>query len=196
MNKQQPTFTLLPYTTLFRSPLTQALDDRELREELFKASWSRTEKGEYSTLDMIKEIVQLRNDKAKLLGYDNYAAWNLQDTMVKNTETVFDFFGSLVQPTVEAANREALALQQMINASGEDFELAPWDWSYYAEKLRKEKYDLDENEIKPYFVLENVLEDGVFYSATKLFGITFKKRTDIPTYHPDEIGRASCRESG
>src|SRR5690554_355543 len=187
---------LIPIHNTTQQPLTQALDDRELREELFKASWSRTEKGEYSTLDMIKEIVQLRNDKAKLLGYDNYAAWNLQDTMVKNTETVFEFFGSLVQPTVEAANREALALQQMINASGEDFELAPWDWSYYAEKLRKEKYDLDENEIKPYFVLENVLEDGVFYSATKLFGITFKKRTDIPTYHPDVVVYELFEEDG
>lgn len=186
----------IPIQNTTQQPFTQSLDNREVREELFKAGWSRTEEGEYSTIAMIKEIVELRNEKANLLGYPNYAAWNLQDTMVETPETVVNFFADLVQPTVDAANREAVALQEMIKSTGEDFELEPWDWTYYAEKLRKEKYDLDENEIKPYFVLENVLVDGVFFAATELYGITFKERKDIPTYHPDVVVYELFEEDG
>jgi len=179
-----------------QQPLMQSLDNREVREELFNKSWNRTEKGAYSTIGTIKEIVNLRLEKAKLLGYPNYAAWNLQDTMVKTTETVDDFFSKIVPPTVEAANKEAAELQKMIKSEGGDFELKPWDWTYYSEKLRKARYDLDENQIKPYFELKTVLEKGVFFAATQLYGITFKQRTDIPTYHPDVLVYELFEEDG
>lgn len=170
-----------------QQPFNQALENREVREELFNIGWHRTDEGKYSTIDLIKEIVELRAQKAKLLGYPNYAAWNLQDTMVKTTETVDEFYAKLVPATVAAAEKEAIELQKMIASEGEDFELKPWDWSFYAEKVRKEKYDLDESQIKPYFSLKTVLEDGVFYATTQLYGITFKERKDIPVYHPDVL---------
>ena len=179
-----------------QQPLMQSLDNREVREELFNKSWNRTEKGTYSTLETIKEIVNLRLQKAKLLGYPNYAAWNLQDTMVKTTETVDDFFSKIIPPTVEAANKEAVELQKIIKSEGGDFELKPWDWTYYSEKLRIAKYDLDEGQIKPYFELKTVLEKGVFFAANKLYGITFKQRTDIPTYHPDVLVYELFEEDG
>ncbi len=177
----------IPIQNTTQQPLNQALEDRETREELFKRSWSRTESGKYSTLDIIEQIVELRMQKANLLGYSNYAAWNLQDTMVKNVQTVNDFFAELVPLTIKAAKSEEKVLQDKIKSEGEDFDLSPWDWEYYAEKVRLEKYDLDEGQIKPYFELKTVLENGVFYAATKLFGITFEERTDIPTYHPDVL---------
>ncbi len=186
----------IPINNTTQQPLTQSLNDRTMREELFNKAWNRTDGGKFSTLDIIKEIVGLRIEKAKLLGYSNYAAWNLQDTMVKTTETVDDFFAQLVPSTVKAANDEAMVLQNKIKYEGEDFELKPWDWTYYSEQVRKEKYDLDESQIKPYFELKNVLEKGVFFAATKLYGITFKQRTDIPTYHPDVLVYELFEEDG
>lgn len=177
----------IPIQNTTQQPLNQALNNRDVREELFKRSWSRNEEGKYSTIDIIKQIVELRLQKARLLGYPNYAAWNLQDTMVKNTETVNDFFAELIPTTIEAAQQEEKVLQDKIKSEGENFDLKPWDWEYFAEKVRLEKYDLDEGQIKPYFELKSVLENGVFFAATKLFGITFEERTDIPTYHPDVL---------
>ncbi|MDD3772396.1 MAG: M3 family metallopeptidase, partial [Weeksellaceae bacterium] len=170
-----------------QQPFNQALENREIREELFNKSWSRAENNEFSTWKLIKEIVDLRNQKAKLLGYSNYAAWSLQDTMVKTPETVTDFFSQLIPATLNSIQRESEELNKMIASEGGDFELKPWDWNFYAEKVRKAKYDLDENQIKPYFTLKTVLEDGVFYAATQLYGITFKERKDIPVYHPDVL---------
>ena len=187
---------VIPIQNTTQQPFTQSLNDRSVREELFNRSWHRADSGEFSTIEMIKEIVELRSEKAKLLGYPNYAAWNLQDTMVKTTETVDDFFAELVPSTVAAAKSEAEELQKMIDSEGGDFELKPWDWTYYAEKVRAAKYDLDENQIKPYFTLKTVLEDGVFFAATKLYGITFKERTDIPTYHPDVLVYELFEEDG
>lgn len=187
---------IIPIQNTTQQPATQSLNDRSVREELFNRSWHRTDNGKYSTLDLIKQIVELRSQKAKLLGYPNYAAWNLQDTMVKTTDTVDNFFAELVPATVATANKEAAELQQMINSEGGDFELKPWDWTYYSEKVRKAKYDLDENEIKPYFTLKTVLEDGVFFAANKLYGITFKERTDIPVYHPDVLVYELFEEDG
>lgn len=186
----------IPIQNTTQQPLTKSLNDRSVREELFKRGWHRADSGEFSTLDLIREIVQLRTEKAKLLGYPNYAAWNLQDTMVKTTDTVDNFFSELVSPTLSAAEKEAQELQKMIDDESGGFELQPWDWSYYSEKVRLAKYDLDENQIKPYFTLKTVLEDGVFYAATRLFGITFKERTDIPTYHPDVLVYELFEEDG
>src|SRR5690606_35010526 len=144
----------IPIQNTTQQPFTQALTDRQTRENLFNKAWSRTDGGNYSTLDMIKEIVKLRIEKANLLGYPTYASWNLQDTMVKTTETVDDFFAQLVPGTVKAVNEEAKVLQEKIKSAGNDFELKPWDWTYYAEQFRKEKYDLDEGQLKPYFELK------------------------------------------
>ncbi|SFW71694.1 peptidyl-dipeptidase Dcp [Sinomicrobium oceani] len=186
----------IPILNTTQQPLTQTLTDRETREELFKRSWNRTNGGEYSTLDIIREITGLRIRKAKLLGFADYASWNLQDTMVKNTQTVNDFFAKLIPATVAKADEEAAEIQKMIRSEGGSFSLAPWDWNFYAEKVRKAKYDLDENQIKPYFELKTVLEKGVFFAATKLFGITFKQRTDIPVYHPDVLVYELFEEDG
>ena len=186
----------IPIQNTTQQPLTQTIEDRNVRENLFKKAWSRTDGGEYSTLDIITEIVKLRIEKANLLGYPSYAAWNLQDTMVKTTETVDQFFAQLVPGTVKAAAEEAKVLQAKIKSDGQDFQLEPWDWTYYAEQVRKEKYDLDEGQLKPYFELKNVLEKGVFYAATQLYGITFKPRTDIPTYHPDVLVYELFEEDG
>lgn len=186
----------IPIQNTTQQPFTQSIEDRKTRENLFKKAWNRTDGGEYSTLEIINEILKLRIEKANLLGYPSYAAWNLQDTMVKTTETVDDFFAQLVPGMVKAANEEEKILQEKITAEGGDFELEPWDWTYYAEQVRKEKYDLDEGQLKPYFELKNVLEKGVFYAVTQLYGITFKPRTDIPTYHPDVLVYELFEEDG
>lgn len=186
----------IPIQNTTQQPFTQSIEDRKTRENLFKKAWNRTDGGEYSTLEIINEILKLRIEKANLLGYPSYAAWNLQDTMVKTTETVDHFFAQLVPGMVKAANEEEKILQEKIKAEGGDFELEPWDWTYYAEQVRKEKYDLDEGQLKPYFELKNVLEKGVFYAVTQLYGITFKPRTDIPTYHPDVLVYELFEEDG
>lgn len=185
----------IPIINTTQQPYLASLSNAEMREKLFNASWKRTDGGKYSTLHIIKELVQLRLEKAKLLGFPNYAAWLLQDAMVENPETVLKFYNELIQPTVQAANKENDALVELAKSEGVN-EFKPSDWAYYAEKLRKAKYDLDEGQIKPYFELKNVLEKGVFYAATKLYGITFKERKDIPTYHPDVVVYEIFEEDG
>ena len=166
-------------------PLLQSLENRDIREALFNASVNRANEGEFDTRGIIKEMAELRADKAELLGYNNYAEWSLQQTMVKTPQKVKQFFQGLIPAATGKAREEAEEIQAMINETGHNFDLAPWDWNYYAEKVRKAKYDLNEEEIKPYFELNNVLENGVFYTAEKLYGITAMQRDDIPTYHDD-----------
>jgi len=157
-----------------------------VRKELFERSWMRTEKGDATdTRDNIATIAKLRAEKAKLLGYPNFAAYRLENQMARTPAAVEKFLGQLVPPTRRQALAEAAALQAMIRRDGERFTLEPWDWEYYADQLRKQKYNLDENEVKTYFVLDNVLENGVFYAAHELYGITFKERKDLPVYQPD-----------
>ena len=168
-----------------QQPLLQSLQNRDIREALYNASINRANQGEFDTSALIKEMAELRADKAQLLGYNNYAEWSLQQTMVKTPEKVMNFFKGLVPAATGKAAVEAEEIQAMIEQSGDNFELAPWDWNLYAEKVRKAKYDLDEEAIKPYFELNNVLENGVFFAAEKLYGITAKPRNDIPTYHED-----------
>ncbi len=169
-----------------QQPLLQSLQDRETRKKLFEASWSRTEKGDANdTREVIKRIAEIRAEKAALLGFKNYAAWSLQDQMAKTPEAVHTFLGKLVPPSTANAKKEAKDLQSLIDRENGGFKLQPYDWNFYAEKLRKERYDLDEEQIKPYFELFNVLENGVFYAANQLYGLTFERRTDIPVYNPD-----------
>ncbi|MET3732818.1 M3 family metallopeptidase [Moheibacter stercoris] len=185
----------IPVINTTQQPMMQTFTNQEMREKLFNASWKRTDGGEFSTLDIIKELVGLRIEKAKLLGFNNYAEWLLQDAMVETPKTVTDFYAQLVTPTVKAVDLENQALVDLAKADGLA-EFKPSDWTFYAEKLRKAKYDLDESQIKPYFELKNVLEKGAFYAATKLYGITFKERKDIPTYHPDVMVYEIFEEDG
>ncbi|WP_026452664.1 M3 family metallopeptidase [Aequorivita capsosiphonis] len=175
----------VPLLNTTQQPLLQSMDNRDSREKLFNAAWMRADGGANDTRGLIKDLVELRAQKAKLLGFDNYAEWSLQKTMAKTPETVNKFFAGLIAAATAKAQVESDEIQKMIKSKGEDFTLEPWDWNYYAEMVRKAKYDLDEDQIKPYFELNNVLENGVFFAATKLYGITFKERTDLPTYQED-----------
>jgi peptidyl-dipeptidase Dcp len=133
----------------------------------------------------ITRLAAIRAEKAKLIGFDTYAAWKMQDQMAQNPETVDKFFAQLIPAVTAKAKAEAADIQALIEKQNSGFALAPWDWDYYAEQVRKAKYDLDENEVKPYFEINTVLEKGVFYAANLLYGLTFKERKDIPVYHPD-----------
>lgn len=169
-----------------QQPALQSLENRETRQKLFAASWTRSEKGdENDTRDVILRIAEIRAEKAALLGFPNYAAWALQNQMAKTPEAVKTFLGKLIAPATANAKREAKDLQALISKEKAGFELQPYDWNMYAEKLRKERYDLDEEQIKPYFELFNVLENGIFFAANQLYGLTFNQRNDIPVYNPD-----------
>jgi peptidyl-dipeptidase Dcp len=169
-----------------QQPALQALDDRSVRQQLFNNSWTRTEKGDANdTRDTIVSLAHLRAERAQLLGYPNYAASALTDQMAKTPATVQHFLAGLIPATRAKAKADAAVIQAMIAKDGQHFQLQPWDWTYYAEQVRKAKYDLDENQIRPYFELNNVLKNGLFYAATQLYGITFKERHDIPVYQPD-----------
>lgn len=187
---------LLTITNTTQQSQLQYLENREVRKQLFEAGWNRTNGGKYDTKELVTKMVELRAQKAKLLGFDNFASWRLQNTMAKKPQAVLDLFAKLVPAATLKAKKEADEIQKMIKSQGETFELEPWDWNFYAEKVRKAKYDLDESEIKPYFELNTVLEKGVFYAAQKLYGITFKKRTDIPTYQEDVVTYELFEEDG
>jgi len=169
-----------------QQPLLTELADRASREALFEARRTATEKGDANdTRAIILRLAKLRAEKAQLLGYPNYAAYALYDQMAGTPDAVERFIRRLVPATAAKAADEARQIQAAIDGSGPHFALKPWDWQRYADKVRKAKYDLDDNELKPYFELHTVLEKGVFYAANRLYGVTFKRRADIPVYHPD-----------
>ena len=141
-------------------------------------------KNEFDNKEIIKKIIALRNEKVNLLGYKTYADFKLERNMAKNPETVYKFLADLWKPALEKSKKEAADMQKMIDVEGGDFKLAGWDWWYYAEKVKKEKYALDEEMLRPYFQMENVRK-GAFDVATKLYGIQFVKRDDISVYEPD-----------
>lgn len=177
---------IIPLQNTTQQPALTNLVKRPTREKLFKNSWNRAERGDSNdTRKTITRLAEIRAEKAKLLGFPNYAAWKLQNQMAKTPEAVEQFLGKLVPPATEKAKNEATDLQALISKQGRDFNLQPWDWNYYAEQIRKARYNLDENEIKSYFELNNVLENGVFYAAHELYGISFKERHDIPVYQED-----------
>jgi len=177
---------VIPLQNTTQQPLLTSLADRAVREKLFNNSWTRTEKGDTNdTRAIISQLAVLRAEKAKLLGYPNYAAYVLYDQMAQTPQAVEKFISQLVPATRAKAAEEARLIQAAIDRDGGHFALKPWDWQRYAEKVRKQRYDLDEEALKPYFELNKVLKDGVFYAATRLYGITFKQRKDIPVYQPD-----------
>jgi peptidyl-dipeptidase Dcp len=169
-----------------QQPLLQSLSNRDTRQKLFEASWNRAERSDSNdTRSTIVKIAQIRAQKAKLLGFPNYAAWNLQDQMAKTPEAVDKFFAQLVPASVARAKKEGADIQTLIDKQKGGFKLQPYDWNFYSEQVRKQKFNLDDKEIKPYFELNNVLQNGVFYAANQLYGLTFKERHDIPVYQKD-----------
>ena len=179
---------LLALQNTTQQPLLQNLKNRATREKLFKASWYRSEKGNADdTRAVLEREAKLRMEKAHLMGKKSFAEWKLQDQMAKNPENAINLLAQLATPAVETANRESDEIQALIDKQNGGFTVEPWDWNFYAEQVRKEKYDLDENQIKPYFEVKTVLEKGVFFAAEKFYGITFKQRNDLPVYHPDVV---------
>lgn len=166
-------------------PFLQYSTKRNLREKLYTGYLMRgNNNNEFDNKEIILDIANLRAERAKLLGYKSYADYTISNNMAKTPEAVYDFLNKVLEPAMTAAKRDRDEMQQIIDKEGGNFKLAPWDWWYYAEKLKKEKYNLDESELKPYLALDNV-RNGMFYVASKLYGITFTKRTDLPVYHPE-----------
>ena len=165
-----------------RQPILTSLQNRELRKKIWEKSANRA-------MDVngpiILELTHLRAEKAALLGYPNWASYAIENQMAKKPENVFKILDDLAPQAVEKAKEEAAAIEEVMHADGVTGDVQPWDWAYYAEKVRKAKYDLDDSEVKPYFELNSVLENGLFFAMEKLYGITFKERTDLPVYVDD-----------
>lgn len=175
-------------------PFLTYSDKRELREKLFKAYYSRANNNnDNDNKAIITELVQLRDQRAKLLGFDNFAEYVIDDNMAKTPENVYSFLHQVWKPALQVAKADRDEMQKMIDAEGGNFKLESWDWWYYAEKLRKQKYDLDEEELKPYLSLDNVRE-GIFYVSNKLYGLQFEERKDIPVYH-EEVKAYEVKEA-
>jgi len=177
---------VLPLLNTSQQPAMSSLDDRVLRELILKTSLGRgSTGGEYDNRQIIASVMKLRAERAQLLGYKSHAAYQLDKQTAKTTAAVNQRLATLAPAAVANAKRETADLQAMIKAEGGDFELTAWDWDYYTEKLRTVRYNFDESQLKPYLEMESVLVNGVFYAAEKVFGLTFKERKDLPTYHPD-----------
>ncbi len=177
---------VLPLQNTTQQPDLQQLSNRATRQALFENSWMRADRqGSNDTRDTIARLAQLRAEKAKLLGYPTFAAWKLEDQMAKTPEAALGFLNALVPMARAKAASEQADIQALIDKQGNSFQVEPWDWNYYAEQVRKEKYDLNDAETRPYFELNTVLHDGVFYAAEQLYGIHFAERKDIPVYQSD-----------
>jgi peptidyl-dipeptidase Dcp len=177
---------VVPLQNTTQQPDLAELANRATRQAMFEDSWTRAERGgDNDTRATIARLAQVRAEKAQLLGFPNYAAWTLQDQMAKTPEAALHFMDALVPASIAKAKSEAKDIQDLIDKQGGGFQLQPSDWNFYSEQVRKAKYDLDAAQVKPYFELNRVLEDGVFYAAHELYGISFKERKDIPVYQPD-----------
>jgi peptidyl-dipeptidase Dcp len=167
------------------TPFLQYSERRDLREKLYTAYFMKGDNdNKYDNKEIIKKIVKLRVERSKLLGYDTFANFVLERTMAKTPDKVFEFLNQIWEAALPVAKEEAAAQQAVIDKEGGKFKLAPWDWWYYTEKIRKEKYDLDDEVTRPYFLIDNVIS-GMFYIANRLYGLEFAVLEDIPRYHPD-----------
>ena len=177
---------MIPLQNTTQQPVLAELTNRAVRKKIFENSWMRAERGDANdTRKVIAELAKLRAVKAKLLGYPSYADYELYDQMAKTPQNVQRFLGQLIGPAAAKAASEAREIQAMIKKDGQNFKLEPWDWEYYSEQVRKAKYNVDSSELRPYFELNRVLKDGVFYAAHELYGVTFKERHDLPVYQKD-----------
>src|SRR5437016_1386059 len=167
-------------------PLLKSLQNRQLRQRIMQTSLARNSHGgEFDTRNVVLRAAQLRAEKAKLLGYANWAAYQLEDQTAKDVPTVNKLLGDLAPPAVANAKREAADMQKIVDQEKGGFQIAACDWDFYSEKVRKAKYNFDESQLRPYYELNHVLLDGVFFAAGKLYGLTFKERHDLPVYQPD-----------
>jgi peptidyl-dipeptidase Dcp len=167
-------------------PLLGSLQNRQLRERIMQTSLARNSHGgEFDTRNIVTRTAQLRAEKAKLLGYANWAAYQLEDQTAHDVPTVNKLLSDLAPPAVANAKREAADMQKIVGQEKGGFQIASWDWPFYSEKVRKARYAFDESELRPYYELNHVILDGVFFAAGKLYGLTFKERHDIPVYQPD-----------
>lgn len=186
--KDMPGKYVITVTNTTRQPILQSLENRELREKVWRASAERgTGNTATDNRPLVKKMAQLRAEKAQLLGYENWGAYVLEQSMAATPSAAQQMLRDLVPAVVSNVEAEMAEIQQVIDGEGGDFDVQPWDWAYYAEKVRAEKYALDSNEVKQYFEFNRVVEDGVFYAMSQLFGITFEKRDDIPTYADDIV---------
>ena len=177
---------VLPLRNTTQQPAQAELKNRAVRQRLFELSSLRTERSDSNdTRSTIRRMAELRAEKAKLLGYPTWAAYALETQGAKTPENAIKLLTDLAPAATARARVEAADMQKLIDAQGGNFKLQPWDWQYYAEQVRKDRYNLDESQIMPYFELNNVLQNGVFFAANRLYGITFKERHDIPVYQPD-----------
>jgi len=177
---------VLPLLNTTQQPSMSSLTNRELRQRILTESMGRgSSSGEYDNREIVSKVMMLRAKKAQLLGYANHAAYQLASQTAQTTAAVNERLSTLAPASVANAKKEAAALQAVVNKEGGDFEVAAWDWDFYSEKVRAEKFNFDESQLKPYLEMENVLVNGVFYAAEKVYGLTFKARPDLPTYHPD-----------
>ena len=179
-------YAIVIVNTTQQAPLA-SLDNRELRKKVYEASIHRADgTSKYNTFPIVVEIAKLRAEQAEIMGYPNYAAYSLEKTMAKTPENVYDFLMNLIKAYVPKADAETKAIEEFARKSqGAEFQLQAYDYFYYSAKMKKELLDISEDEVKPYFNVDSVLTNGVFYAANRAYGLTFKERTDIPTYHPD-----------
>jgi len=169
-----------------QQPTMSQLKNRKLRERILNVSLGRGNSGgEFDNRAVLTKVMKLRAERAQLLGYSNHAAYSLDKQTAKTTAAVNQRLATLAPAAVANAKKEAADLQAVIDAEGSEFKLAAWDWTYYTEKVRSARFDFDRSQLKPYLEMNNVLVNGVFYAAEKLYGLSFKLRPDLPTYHPD-----------
>lgn len=176
---------LLALVNTTSHPLLAALDNRAVRERLYRASIARNMGGQHDTLPAAAETIRLRARIAELTGHSSYADYQMFDRMVRDPRAAIGFMRDMIPALAQTQEREAALINERIAQDGHNFTVAPWDWPYYAELIRQERYDLDADEIAQYFVVDKVLEDGAFYVARQLYGLTFERRSDLPVYHPD-----------
>ncbi|GAA6139515.1 M3 family metallopeptidase [Arenicella sp. 4NH20-0111] len=177
---------VIPLLNTSQQPTMSSLTDRSMRERILKTSLTRgSSGGEFDNTEVVSKVMKLRAERAQLLGYPNHAAMTLVNQTAQTVEAVNQRLATLAPPAVANAKKEAADLQAMINSQGGDFKLEAWDWDFYTEKVRAQRYNFDESQLKPYLEMNNVLVNGVFYAAEKVYGLTFKERPDLPTYHPD-----------
>jgi peptidyl-dipeptidase Dcp len=176
---------VVPLQNTTQQPVLGSLANRDTRRTIFENSWNRTERIDANdTRDTVSRLAKLRADRAALLGFPNHAAWKLQDQMAKTPEAALAFMDALVPAATAKALGEGADIQVRIDGQGGGM-LEPWDWEFYDDQVRRARYDLDDAQVKPYFELGNVLENGVLYAANQLYGITFKERKDLPVYQSD-----------
>ncbi|MDG5747223.1 M3 family metallopeptidase [Qipengyuania sp. XHP0207] len=184
--KGQPGKFALALQNTTQQPLLPTLENRATREKLFKLSYHRADgQRAFDTRDQVRKIAALRAEKAALFGEPDWATYAMWDRMAEKPATALGFMEQMVPALAATQRREAALLNAAIAADGGDYEVQPWDWYRYANKVKAENFDLDEDAVMEYFQLDRVLEDGIFYAANKLYGLSFEKRTDLPVYHPD-----------